>query len=279
MTPILCDHARAMEKAYKNSDFLMGREARPLRILSEYLEPQARFARYKVADTVVFFGSARALPIELAEEALVNAKATGNPSSIARAEGGIRLARYYEDARLLARSMTEWSKSLVSPTRRYLVCSGGGPGIMEAANRGASEAHGISIGLGISLPDEPTMNAYITREMGFEFHYFFMRKFWFVYLAKALVVFPGGFGTMDELFELLTLVQTRKSTKRMPIILYGRQFWSEVLNFDALIRWGTIDATDLSLFHVADTPDEAFAYLTRELSSLYGDKDTEVSSV
>lgn len=268
-----------MEKAYKNSDFLMGREARPLRILSEYLEPQARFARYKVADTVVFFGSARALPIDAAEEALVNARATGNPAVIARAEGGIRLARYYEDARVLARQMTEWSKSLVSPTRRYLVCSGGGPGIMEAANRGASEAHGISIGLGISLPDEPTMNAYITREMGFEFHYFFMRKFWFVYLAKALVVFPGGFGTMDELFELLTLVQTRKSSKRMPIVLYGRAFWSEVLNFDALIRWGTIEATDLSLFHIADTPDEAFSYLTRELSSLYGDKDAEVPSV
>jgi uncharacterized protein (TIGR00730 family) len=279
MAPILCDHDRAMEKAYKNSDFLMGREARPLRILSEYLEPQARFARYKVSDTVVFFGSARALPIERAEEALVNAKSTGNPAAIARAEGGLNLARYYEDARTLARSMTEWSKSLAGSTRRYLVCSGGGPGIMEAANRGASEAHGISIGLGISLPDEPTMNEYITREMGFEFHYFFMRKFWFVYLAKALVVFPGGFGTMDELFELLTLVQTRKSSKTMPIVLYGRAFWSEVLNFEALIRWGTIDPRDLSLFHIADTPDEAFAYLTRELSSLYGDKDAEVPSV
>ena len=268
-----------MEKAYKNGDFLMGRDARPLRILSEYLEPQARFARYKVADTVVFFGSARALPLEQAEEALVNAKATRNLAAIARAEGGLLLARYYEDARTLARSMTEWSKSLESPNRRFLVCSGGGPGIMEAANRGASEAHGISIGLGISLPDEATMNEYITREMGFEFHYFFMRKFWFVYLAKALVVFPGGFGTMDELFELLTLVQTRKSSKKMPIVLYGRAFWSEALNFDALIRWGTISAADLSLFHVADTPDEAFTYLTRELSSLYGDKDAEVPSV
>ena len=279
MTPIVCDHGRAMDKAYKNGDFLMSRDARPLRILSEYLEPQARFARYKVADTVVFFGSARALPTEQAEEALVNAKATANPAAITRAEGGLLLARYYEDARALARSMTEWSKSLESPNRRFLVCSGGGPGIMEAANRGASEAHGISIGLGISLPDEPTMNEYITREMGFEFHYFFMRKFWFVYLAKALVVFPGGFGTMDELFELLTLVQTGKSSKRMPIVLYGRAFWSEVLNFDALIRWGTIDADDLSLFHVSDTPEEAFAYLTRELSTLYGDKDAEVPSV
>jgi uncharacterized protein (TIGR00730 family) len=268
-----------MDKAYKNNDFLMSREARPLRILSEYIEPQARFARYKVADTVVFFGSARALPTDKAEEALVNAKATGNPAAITRAEGGLLLARYYEDARALARSMTEWSKSLSNASRRFLVCSGGGPGIMEAANRGASEAHGISIGLGISLPDEPTMNEYITREMGFEFHYFFMRKFWFVYLAKALVVFPGGFGTMDELFELLTLVQTRKSSKTMPIVLYGRKFWSEVLNFDALIRWGTIEAADLSLFHVADSPDEAFAYLTGKLSSLYGDKEPEVPSV
>jgi uncharacterized protein (TIGR00730 family) len=268
-----------MDKAYKNSEFLMGRDARPLRILAEYLEPQARFARYKVADTVVFFGSARALPIERAEEALVNAKSTKNAAAIARAEGGVLLARYYEDARKLAHSMTEWSKSLGSASRRFLVCSGGGPGIMEAANRGASEAHGISIGLGISLPDEPTMNEYITREMGFEFHYFFMRKFWFVYLAKALVVFPGGFGTMDELFELLTLVQTRKSSKTMPIVLYGREFWTEVLNFDALIRWGTISAADLSLFHIADTPEEAFTYLTRELSSLYGDKDAEVPSV
>jgi uncharacterized protein (TIGR00730 family) len=269
----------AMEKAYKNGDFLMSREARPLRILSEYLEPRARFARYKVADTVVFFGSARALPADGAAEALVNAKATGNAAAIARAEAGVNLARYYEDARVLARLMTEWSKSLSKINRRFLVCSGGGPGVMEAANRGASEAHGISIGLGISLPDEPTMNEYITREMGFEFHYFFMRKFWFVYLAKALVVFPGGFGTMDELFELLTLVQTRKSSKKMPIVLYGRAFWGEVLNFDALIRWGTISPADLSLFHVADRPEEAFAYLTSELASLYGDKDAEVPSV
>jgi uncharacterized protein (TIGR00730 family) len=268
-----------MEKAYKNGDFLMSRDARPLRILSEYLEPQSRFARYKVADTVVFFGSARALPQEQAAEALANARSTGNPAAIARAEGGILLARYYEDARALARLMTEWSKSLSKASRRYLVCSGGGPGIMEAANRGASEAHGISIGLGISLPDEPSANAYITRELEFEFHYFFMRKFWFVYLAKALVVFPGGFGTMDELFELLTLVQTQKSSKHMPIVLYGREFWKDAINFDALIRWGTISASDLSLFHIADSPAEAFDYLKRELSVLYGEKDAEAPSV
>jgi len=202
-----------MDKAYKNSDFMMGRDARPLRILSEYLEPQARFARYRIADTVVFFGSARALPHDLATEELANAKLSGNETAIAKAEQGILLARYYEDARALAHKMTEWSKSLSKTSRRFIVCSGGGPGIMEAANRGASEAHGISIGLGISLPFEASKNPYITRELSFEFHYFFMRKFWFVYLAKALVVFPGGFGTFDELFELLTLVQTRKSSK------------------------------------------------------------------
>jgi len=268
-----------MEKAYKNEEFLMSRDARALRILSEYIEPQARFARYRVADTVVFFGSARALPMEQAESALLEAKATGDPTVIERAQSVVHLARYYEDARSLARMMTEWSKSLSRSNRRFIVCSGGGPGIMEAANRGASEAHGISIGLGISLPSEPSTNAYITREMEFEFHYFFMRKFWFVYLAKALVVFPGGFGTMDELFELLTLVQTQKSSKHMPIILYGREFWNDVLKLDALIKWGTISASDLSLFHVADRPDEAFEYLKRELVTLYGAKDSEVPSV
>ncbi|HUC43724.1 MAG TPA: LOG family protein [Candidatus Sulfotelmatobacter sp.] len=268
-----------MEKAYKNSDFLMSRDARALRILSEYLEPQSRFARYKIADTVVFFGSARALPMEQAEEALANARASGNPGAVASAEQGLRLARHYEDARTLARLMTEWSKSLSRTSRRYIVCSGGGPGIMEAANRGASEGAGISIGLGISLPFEAASNPYITRELGFEFHYFFMRKFWFVYLAKALVVFPGGFGTMDEFFELLTLVQTHKSSKKMPIVLYGKDFWGEVFNFDALLRWGTISPGDLSLFHVADSPEEAFAYLRGELNALYGDKDAEGGSI
>ena len=268
-----------MEKAYKNLEFLMSRDARPLRILSEYLEPQSRFAHYKVQDTVVFFGSARALPLDQAEEALANVRATGNPAGIARAESGRLLARYYEDARTLAKLMTEWSKSLSKSSRRFIVCSGGGPGIMEAANRGASEAHGISIGLGISLPNEASVNEYITRELGFEFHYFFMRKFWFVYLAKALVVFPGGFGTMDELFELLTLVQTRKSSKKMPIVLFGKDFWSEVFDFDALIRWGTISASDLSLFHVADAPEEAFDYLKRELTALYPERDAEAPAI
>jgi uncharacterized protein (TIGR00730 family) len=264
-------------RAYENESFLSSPDARPLRILSEYLEPETRFQELKVRDTIVFFGSARIPPRDVAEAEL--AAAERGEGDLAMAKTRLSMSRYYEETRELARRLTQWSKELSGTERRFVVCSGGGPGIMEAANRGASEAHGISIGLGISLPEEPTMNDYITREMGFEFHYFFMRKFWFVYLAKALVVFPGGFGTMDELFELLTLVQTRKSSKTMPIVLYGRAFWSEVLNFDALIRWGTIDPRDLALFHIADTPDEAFAYLTREISSLYGDKDTEVPSV
>ena len=258
-----------VDKAYKNMEFLSSREARTLRILSEYLEPQARFARYGVKDTVVFFGSARTLAPDEAREQLEGTRASGDPSATAAAERAVKLSRYYEDARVLARRMTEWSKGLSRTTRRFIVCSGGGPGIMEAANRGASEAAGISIGLGISLPNEPTMNRFITRELGFEFHYFFMRKFWFVYLAKALVVFPGGFGTMDELFELLTLVQTGKSAKRMPIVLYGREFWNDVLHLDALVAWGTISPGDLALFRVVDSVDEAFDHLSSQLSGLY----------
>ena len=255
------------EKAYKNLDFLNSRDARILRILSEYLEPQARFARYHVKDTVVFFGSARALPPDEAAARLEEVKGGGDAAALERARSGVRLARYYEDARQLARRMTEWSKGLApSNHRRFIVCSGGGPGIMEAANRGASEAAGISIGLGISLPAEPTLNKYITRELAFEFHYFFMRKFWFVYLAKGLVVFPGGFGTLDELVELLTLVQTRKSTKSVPIVLHGKEFWEDILDFDALVKWGTISREDLDLFRITDSVDEAFEYLRTELT-------------
>jgi uncharacterized protein (TIGR00730 family) len=258
-----------MEKAYKNLEFLSSREARTLRILAEYLEPQARFARYNVTDTVVFFGSARALPPDEAAERLVAAEKQGDDAEIERARRAKVLAGYYDDARALAHLLTDWSKGLQLPSRRFIVCSGGGPGIMEAANQGASEASGISIGLGISLPHEVTANRYITRELGFEFHYFFMRKFWFFYLAKALVVFPGGFGTLDELFELLTLIQTGKTEKEMPVVLYGSEFWSEVVNFEALVRWGTISPEDVNLFRICSTPDEAFGYLEKELSRIY----------
>jgi len=261
-----------MEKAYKNLDFLNSRSARSMRILSEYIEPQARFRHYNVTDTVVFFGSARALPGDEAQARLDAAEKKGDSKKIERAQSEVDLSRYYDDARILARMMTEWSKELDSPDKRFIVCSGGGPGIMEAANRGASEASGISIGLGISLPMETTNNEYITRELEFEFHYFFMRKFWFVYLAKAVVVFPGGFGTMDELFELLTLVQTQKIEKKLPVVLYGKRFWDDVLNLDALQRWGTISPDDLDLFHISSSPQEAFEYLRDELTQHHLDR-------
>jgi uncharacterized protein (TIGR00730 family) len=225
-------------KAYRNPDFMKSRAARPLRMLSEYLEPRSRLDAEGVEDTIVFFGSAR-----LKE---------GN--------------KYYEAARELAFRLTQWSKGLdPEGRRRFVVCTGGGPGIMEAANRGASEARGRNVGLTIALPQEELVNPYVTRELEFHFHYFFMRKFWFAYLAKALVVFPGGYGTLDELFEMLTLVQTRRMQKPMPIVLFGNDYWNEVVNFDALVRHGTIAAADLELMYRTDSVDEAFACLVKQL--------------
>jgi len=229
-----------LKKAYSDPEFIGSRAARPLRILSEYIEPRARLDAERVEDTVVFFGSAR-----LAE---------GN--------------KYYEAARELASRLTQWSKGLdPEGRRRFVVCTGGGPGIMEAANRGASEARGRNVGLTISLPQEEFVNPYVTRELEFHFHYFFMRKFWFAYLAKALVVFPGGYGTLDELFEMLTLVQTKRMRKPMPIVLFGNEYWNEVINFDALVRHGTIDAKDLELMYRTDSVDDTCAYLIRHLTA------------
>jgi len=250
-------------KAYKNNRFLDSRDGRILRIMSEYAEPEARFRHYDVADTIVFFGSARIKDRETAEAELRAARE--GSGDVARAEHGLELSRYYEAARELAGRLTTWSKELSGTPRRFLVCSGGGPGIMEAANRGASEARGLNVGLNITLPHEQIDNPYISRELCFEFHYFFMRKFWFLYLAKGLVVFPGGFGTMDEFFETLTLVQTGKLRKPMPTVLYGSAFWNEVLNLEAMVKWGTIERRDLELFQVVDSVDDAFAFMTSEL--------------
>jgi uncharacterized protein (TIGR00730 family) len=252
------------ERAYRNEEFLESRDARALRILSEYLEPSSRFRHYKVDDTIVFMGSARLQSRADAEAALAKARHAGG--NVAAAERQLALSEYYEAARALAGRLTEWSKGLGEGHRRFLVCTGGGPGIMEAANRGASEARGLNVGLGITLPHEQELNPYISRELAFNFHYFFMRKFWFAYQAKAVVFFPGGFGTLDELFELLTLMQTGKIRKRMPIVLFGGSYWDEIIDFDAMVRNGTIDARDLELFHRTSSVDEAFEFLVKELT-------------
>ncbi len=225
-----------MNPTYEDEEFMESEEARPLRILAEYLAPRRAFQRERISDTIVFFGSARL--------------AADGP-----------LARYYEAARELARLVTAWSGKLAPDAPRYVVCTGGGGGIMEAANRGASDAGGKTIGLNIGLPHEQRPNAYITRELSFEFRYFFMRKLWFALLARALVVFPGGFGTVDEMFEILTLMQTRKLDRSIPVILYGTSYWNEIIDFEALVRHGMIDREDLSLFKFADDPATALALL------------------
>jgi len=222
--------------AYEDEGFLDSEEGRPVRILTEYLDPLRRFRHAHIHETIVFFGSARI--------------SSDGP-----------FGRYYHDARELARVLTLWSKSLKSHAHRYVVCSGGAGGIMEAANRGASEAGGRTIGLNISLPHEQRANSYVTRELSFEFRYFFMRKLWFAHLARALVVFPGGFGTLDEFTEILTLAQTHKLEHPIPVILYGTSYWREIINFEALVRHGMIDRKDLELFQCADDPATAFALL------------------
>jgi len=250
-------------KAYKDADFLDSYDARALRILAEYLEPEARFKRLGVTDTIVFFGSARLRPRDRAEAELAAARETG--VDVPAAETHLRMSRYYEDARELARRLSEWSRELDGHEGRFVVCTGGGPGAMEAANRGAAEAGALNVGLSISIPVEEFQNRYLTPELAFEFHYFFMRKFWFTYLAKAVIVMPGGFGTMDETFELMTLIQTLKMKKRLPVVLFGETFWNEVINMDALVKHGTVNAKDLELFHRTDSVDDAFDFVTREL--------------
>jgi len=258
--------------AYLFPEFLESAEARPIRILAEYLEPLRRFRDQKIQDTVVFFGSARVDSRERAERALRTLRARGVNTAddkfqaeLMRSRKAVEWARYYEEARELARLLTAWSRTLQSDNHRFVVTSGGGPGIMEAANRGAREAGGKTIGLNIRLPFEQGANPYITEGLHFEFHYFFMRKFWFAYLAKALVVFPGGFGTFDELFEILTLAQTDKLSKKIDVILYGREYWDQILNLSPMVEWGAIAEEDLELIHFSETPMDAFERLRAQL--------------
>jgi uncharacterized protein (TIGR00730 family) len=258
--------------AYEYPEFLDSNDARPIRILAEYLEPLRRFKEQKIQDTVVFFGSARVDSRERAERALQTLRARGEVGpqdlhaiELRKSRKALEWARYYEEARELARLLTAWSVALPSENHRFVVTSGGGPGIMEAANRGAREAGGKTIGLNIRLPFEQGANPFITDGLQFEFHYFFMRKFWFAYLAKALVIFPGGFGTCDELFEILTLVQTDKLSKKIEVILYGREYWDEILDFKPMAEWGAIAEADLSLLQYADTPKDAFEQLQNHL--------------
>ena len=259
----MTDNSNKRFRAYEDANFLHSPDARALRILAEYIEPSSRFRHYNIQDTIIFFGSARILPQDRAQAEYDTAKAEGG--DLEKARIALEMSAYYEATRELASRLTTWSKGLGEGGRRFVVCSGGGPGIMEAANRGASEAKGINVGLNISLPFEQTENPHISRELIFEFHYFFMRKFWFAYLAKAVVVMPGGFGTLDELFELLTLIQTHKIRKHLPVVLFGSRYWAEVLNLNALEKYGTIDPADLELFFRTDSVEEAFEYLTEQL--------------
>lgn len=277
--------------AYENPGFLNSPDGRLIRIVSEYLEPLARFRREQIQDTVVFFGSARFRGREEADHALELLDNTGStrpaplheqpasPPEIAagqaselrrkRAVAAVEMARYYEDARRLACMLTTWSKTIPSRKHRFVIMSGGGPGIMEAANRGAFEAGGKTIGMNISLPFEQRPNPYITPSLNFEFHYFFMRKLWFAYLSKALVVFPGGFGTLDEMFEILTLAQTHKMAKKITVLVYGSEYWKRVFDLRALVDTGAISPKDIELFQWADTPEQAFELLRKGLTENY----------
>jgi uncharacterized protein (TIGR00730 family) len=270
-------------KAYNNIDFLNSPDARVIRLISEFLEPARRFKHEGIRDTIVFFGSARVMPRSKAVQQLkeVSRKVQNGRSLSAKAKESIEAAkvdlemsRYYEDAAKLAQLLTKWTKKL-SQKNRFMISSGGGPGIMEAANKGAKLAGGRSIGLNISLPFEQSSNPYIPDELNFEFHYFFMRKLWFVYLSKAMVMFPGGFGTFDETFEVLTLVQTHKLKKKVTVILYGREYWQKTLNFDNLVRLRLIGPDDLKLFRFADTPEEAYEILVREMRKNYPGETSE----
>ncbi len=256
------------QKAYKDLDFLNSPSARTVRILCEYEEPRERFRRNNLRDTIVIFGSARIKSPEEAAEALAAARAAEDAAALEKATRAQGLARYYADTRKLARRLTEWSLARPEHHRDMVITTGGGPGIMEAGNRGASDVPGgRSVGLGISLPFEEKVNRWVTPELALEFHYFFMRKYWFSYLAKAMVVMPGGFGTLDEFMEVVTLVQTLKIKKRLPIVLYGTEYWDKVLHMEPMVEFGTISPEDLNLFHRTDSVEDAYQYLVEELET------------
>jgi len=269
---------KAAALAYENEPFLNSPDGRILRILSEYIEPLARFRREQIQDTVVFFGSARFQSRSGAQQNLGEVENNSNgvavpqqeqEKELKRALAAVDMARYYEEARRLAFLLTQWSVQIPARRHRFVVTTGGGPGIMEAANLGAHEAGGKTIGLNINLPFEQSPNPYITPALNFEFHYFFMRKFWFAYLSKALVIFPGGFGTMDELFEILTLAQTQKLAKKILVLIYGSEYWNRVINFQAFADAGTISPEDLDLFKVVDSPEEGFEFLREGLTKYH----------
>ncbi len=263
------------KKGYEDLDFLNSADGRSLRILSEYFQPKSKFRKHKILDTIVFFGSAR---LKSKREAVkeynmiksMDPKTTASfAKKLKEAQRLVDFSHYYEDAVELSRRLTEWSLGLEINANRFIVCTGGGPGIMEAANKGARKAGGYSIGLNISIPFEQFVNKYVTPDLSFEFHYFFMRKFWFAYLSKALIIFPGGFGTMDEFFEVLTLIQTGKTRKKLAIVVYDEKFWKEILNFDALVSHGLINESDLKLFTICNSVDQAFNIIVSHLEKHY----------
>jgi uncharacterized protein (TIGR00730 family) len=259
-------------KAYNNSEFLNSADARTIRILSEFYEPKSRFEQNKIKNTIVFFGSARIVSRKESLEQLNEAKKDKSPGAKKKFDLALKrleMSQYYEDAVELSKKLTQWSMSLSKDEKKFIVCSGGGPGIMEAANKGAKLAKGHSVGLNISIPFEQFVNKYVDPSLAFEFHYFFMRKFWFVFLAKTLVAFPGGFGTLDELMEIITLIQTKKVTKPLKVVAYGESYWREVLNFDAFVEHGMISKEDLKIFDFCSTVDEAFEKITAHLKKNY----------
>jgi uncharacterized protein (TIGR00730 family) len=255
--------------AYENPDFINSPDGRVLRIMAEYSEPLARFRREQIQDTVVFFGSARFHSLELAQKTMQGLTSADEDGKRKLAQAGVDMARYYEDARRMAFLLSEWASHIPARRRRFVVTTGGGPGIMEAANRGARDAGAKTIGLNIRLPFEQYPNPYITPALNFEFHYFFMRKFWFAYLAKGLVIFPGGFGTLDELFEILTLAQTQKLAKKILVVIYGREYWDRLLNFQTMVDAAAISAKDLELFKMVDSPEEGFEFLRDGLTKYH----------